>query len=44
MKSAIAAVYTNYTTSIVSTGDMEQCDGFIGDPVGKSVVLQFHHV
>jgi hypothetical protein len=44
MKSAIAAIYTNYATTVVSTGDMAQCEGFMGEPVGKNVVLQFRHV
>jgi hypothetical protein len=40
MKIVIAAIYTNYTTSIVDDQGMEQADTFLGHPVGEKLVLR----
>ena len=40
MKILIAAIYTNYTTSIVDDEGMEQRDTFIGHPIGEKLVLK----
>jgi len=37
----IASVYTNYTTDIVETGDMEPRDAFVASPKGNKVILRF---
>ena len=44
MKLIAAAIYTNYTTSLVEMGDMEDADGFVGRPKGNKLVLSFKHV
>lgn len=40
MKIVVAAIYTNYTTSIVDDEGMEQDDAFLGHPVGEKLVLR----
>ena len=44
IKLIIAAVYTNYTTSIVDDEGMEQTDGFIGRPKSNKLILKFESV
>ncbi|KAF2192180.1 cytochrome P450 3A6 [Zopfia rhizophila CBS 207.26] len=44
MKILIAAIYTNYTTSIVDDEGMEQEDTFLGHPVGEKLVLRLSSV
>ena len=44
MKLIIAAVYTNYTTTIAEESDMRQADGFVGWPLGNKLILSFQHV
>lgn len=44
MKSAIAAIYTNFTTTIVDAEGIEQGEGFTAGPIGNKLVLQFTHV
>ncbi|KAL8901873.1 MAG: hypothetical protein Q9207_004990 [Kuettlingeria erythrocarpa] len=44
MKWAVAAVYTNYVTSIAEDSDMEQADVFTARPVGNKLVLRFEAV
>ncbi|CAG8971822.1 hypothetical protein HYALB_00001933 [Hymenoscyphus albidus] len=44
MKHAIAAIYTNYTSSIIDAEGIEQGEGFSAGPKGNKVVLQFVHV
>ncbi|KAF1948950.1 cytochrome P450, partial [Byssothecium circinans] len=39
MKIMVAAVYTNYTTSIVDDEGMEQADTFLGHPIGEKLML-----
>lgn len=41
MKLVTAAIYTNFTTSIVDDSGIEQADGWTVGPKGK-VVLGFH--
>jgi len=43
-KLVVAAVYTNYTTTIVSHDGMEHRDDIIAGPVGEKLILQFHPV
>lgn len=43
MKTAIASIYSKYTTSIVDDFDgMEQMDGFTCPPMTPRVLLQFN--
>lgn len=44
MKLLVAAIYTNYTTSIVDDTGIEQNDGFIGGPKGNKLILKFERV
>jgi len=44
MKLLVAAIYTNYTTSIVDDEGMEQADRFLGHPVGEKLVLKLSSV
>ena len=44
MKLLVAAIYTNYTTSIVDDDGIEQADTFIAGPVGNKLVLRFHQI
>ncbi|KAL2848030.1 cytochrome P450 [Aspergillus pseudodeflectus] len=45
IKLVMAAVYTNYTTSIVDDEGIEQdFEEFISLPKGRKLVLKFHHV
>ncbi|KAF2100965.1 cytochrome P450 [Rhizodiscina lignyota] len=44
MKHAIAAIYTNYTTSIVDAEGIEQDEGFSAGPKGNKLVLKFHRI
>lgn len=44
MKHAVAAIYTNFATSIVDAEGIEQDEGFSAGPKGNKLVLQFHHV
>jgi hypothetical protein len=39
-----AAIYANFTTSIVDDEGIEQQDGMIGSPVGEKLILRFHPV
>jgi hypothetical protein len=44
MKLAIAAIYTNFTTTIVDAEGIEQDEGFMAGPKGNKLVLQFRGV
>jgi len=44
LKHAVAAVYTNFTTSIVDAEGIEQEDGFTSRPKGNKLWLQFRRV
>lgn len=44
MKLVIAALYTNYTTSIIDDQGMEQEDAFLGHPVGEKLLLKLKSV
>ena len=44
MKLLIAAVYTNFTTSIIDDTDIEQTDGYVGRPISNQLILKFEHV
>lgn len=41
MKHCIAAVYTNYTTTLIETPDMELEEGYTAGPRIKKLVLKF---
>jgi hypothetical protein len=41
IKLVVAAVYTNFTTSIVDDEGIEQEDNYIALPKGRKLVLQF---
>lgn len=36
----VAAIYTNYTTTIVDDEGIEQSDSFISGPVGNKLILR----
>ena len=40
MKFLLAAIYTNYTTSIVDDEGLEQEDAYTAGPVGNKLVLR----
>lgn len=42
LKVLTAAIYTNFTTSVVDDTGMEQMDAYIAGPVGNKLILQFH--
>lgn len=44
IKLLVAAVYTNYATSIVDDEGIEQADSYIAGPVGNKLVLRFHQI
>ena len=44
LKLLAAAVYTNYTTSIIDDKGIEQEDGYLAGPVGNKLVLGFQRV
>jgi hypothetical protein len=44
MKHCIAAVYTNYKTSMVGDPDMELAEGFTAGPRGERLDLKFERV
>ncbi|MCJ1399213.1 hypothetical protein MMC11_002415 [Xylographa trunciseda] len=44
MKFLLAAIYTNYTTSIVDDEGIEQEDAYTAGPVGNKLVLKFARV
>ena len=44
LKLLLAAIYTNFSTTIVEDGGMEQADAFISGPVGNKLIVQFQRV
>jgi hypothetical protein len=44
IKLVVAAIYTNFTTSIVDDEGIEQEDNYIAPPKGRKLVLQFTSV
>ena len=44
MKLVTAAIYTNYTTSIVDDEGIEQLQSFVAGPKGGKLILAFEHV
>ncbi len=44
MKVLIAAVYTDFVTTIIDDDGIEQRDYFIAGPVSDKLILQFHRV
>lgn len=43
MKYIIAAIYTNFLTSVVDDEGIEQTDGFMAGPKGEQLILAFQH-
>lgn len=41
MKEIVAAIYTNFRTTIVHDQDMEQTDGYTARPKGERLILRF---
>ena len=41
LKLAVAAIYMNYTTSIVDDHGIEQADGYSAGPKGDQILLKF---
>lgn len=41
MKFIVAAIYTNYTTSIVDDEGIEQEDGYTARPISQKLMLKF---
>lgn len=44
MKLLVAAIYTNFTTSIVDDEGIAQNDGYVGGPRSNKLVLKFERV
>ena len=44
LKLMIAAIYTNFTTSVVDDSGIEQADTYVAGPVANKLMLQFHNV
>jgi hypothetical protein len=44
MKYTIAAIYTNFTTSIVDDAGIEQGDGYTARPASDTLYLKFEKV
>ena len=42
LKLVVAAIYSNYVTSIVDDTGMEHADGYLAGPVGDKLELKFH--
>jgi unspecific monooxygenase len=41
LKLVVAAIYTNYTTTIVDDEDIEQLDSYSSGPKADKLILQF---
>jgi unspecific monooxygenase len=41
MKGVVAAIYSNFSTSIVDDSGMEQLDGYTSRPAGEELYLRF---
>ncbi len=44
MKLVLAAIYTNYTTSIVDDTGMEMIDAYVSGPKGNQLTLRFERL
>ena len=44
MNLLVAAIYTNYTTTIVDDHGIEQADAYTAGPVGNKLFLRFERV
>jgi hypothetical protein len=44
LKTIVAAIYTNYETTIIDDGNMEQEDTFNSGPLGRRLALKFSSV
>ncbi len=44
MKLLVAAIYTNYATSIVDDEGIEHADSYIAGPAGNKLILRFHQI
>jgi hypothetical protein len=44
IKLITAAIYANFTTSVVDDVGIEQRDDFLGGPAGNKLILRFHLV
>ena len=44
LKLLIAAIYTNFATSIVDDSGIDQMDAYIAGPIGNKLILRFHEV
>lgn len=44
IKLTVAAIYTNFTTSIIESGDMEAIDAYTVKPKGEKLVLKFEPI
>jgi hypothetical protein len=41
MKVVLAAIYTNFTTTIINDDGIEQDDSYIATPVGRKLLIEF---
>jgi len=44
IKLTVAAIYTNYTTSIVDDEDIEAIDAYTVKPKGEKLILSVEHI
>jgi hypothetical protein len=44
LKTIVAAIYTNYETTIIDDEGIEQEDAFLAGPVGRKLVLKLSSV
>lgn len=44
MRLIVAAIYTNFITSIVDDSGIEQVDGYVARPTSNMLMLKFEHV
>ncbi|KAL8904045.1 MAG: hypothetical protein Q9171_007186 [Xanthocarpia ochracea] len=44
LKLMMAAIYTNFTTSVVDDSGIEQADTYVAGPVKNKLMLQFHDI
>ena len=43
MQLVTAAIYSNYRTTIVDDGGIEQADAYVAGPIGNKLFLKFEH-
>jgi hypothetical protein len=44
MKYIVAALYTNYTTTVVDDSGIEQSDAYTAPPTSDRLLIELHHV